>query len=122
MKVTTQAFGKTPQGESVNLFTLENDRNLTVKVTNYGAAVTSIITPDKSGKLADIALGFDNLQQYLGEHPFFGVTCGRYANRIAKATFSLEGKKYRSLAHPLKESHKKILKYLGISESAFCWN
>ena len=99
MKVTTKAFGKTPQGESVNLFTLENDRNLTVKVTNYGAAVTSIITPDKSGKLADIALGFDNLQQYLGEHPFFGVTCGRYANRIAKATFSLEGKKYKLAAN-----------------------
>lgn len=94
MKIISNHFGKTTQGESVSLFTLENNRNLSIKISNYGATVTSILCPDKHGALADIALGFDNLQQYMTDHPYFGAVCGRYANRIAKGVFSLEGRKY----------------------------
>lgn len=94
MKAISEEFGKTEQGELVKLFTLENDHSLTVKVSSYGATVTSIICPDRDGKLADITLGFDNLQQYISGHPYLGVTCGRFANRIAGGSFIIDGKKY----------------------------
>lgn len=94
MKFTSSYFGKTAQGESITLFTLENNRNFSVKISNYGATVTSIICPDKNGISADVALGFDKLEQYMAEHPYFGVICGRYANRISKGVFAIEGKKY----------------------------
>ncbi|NLE00657.1 MAG: galactose mutarotase [Fibrobacter sp.] len=99
MKIRSEQFGKTEQGETVQLFTLENNRGLTVKITNYGAAVTSILFPDKSGNTADIVLGFDNLPQYLGTHPYFGAICGRFANRIANATFSIDDRTYKLAAN-----------------------
>ena len=72
-----------------------NKNGLSVTVTNYGATITSIKVPDKRGSLLDIALGFDNLEDYLKGHPYFGSTIGRYANRIAGGVFSLNGKKYK---------------------------
>ena len=88
-------FGITPEGDSATLYTLKNEKGYIVKITNYGGIVTEIHTPDKNGNMGNICLGFDNLDQYLEGHPYFGAIVGRYANRIAKATFELDGEKYQ---------------------------
>jgi len=92
--MASEYFGTTSDGDSIDLFTLENDQ-ITVKIMTYGATVTSILTPDKTGKMGDVVLGFDRLAPYLQEHPYFGSTIGRYGNRIAKGKFILEGKTYQ---------------------------
>lgn len=99
MKITKSRFGKTNEGIEVDLFTLSNDNQVTVKITNYGCIITSIVTADKNRELANIACGFDRLEnylsfEYLGSYPYFGCICGRVCNRIAKGKFSLEGKNY----------------------------
>ena len=87
-------FGKMPDGRMVYLYTLTNRSGMQVEITNYGGRVVSIMAPDRHGKMADIVLGFDNLAGYLGDHPYFGAIVGRYANRIAKGEFKLDGKVY----------------------------
>jgi aldose 1-epimerase len=88
-------FGKMPDGEKVDLFTLTNSRGMEVKITNYGGRVVSILAPDRHGHLADIVLGYDTLDGYLSKQdPFFGAIVGRYANRIAKGQFTLDGVVY----------------------------
>jgi aldose 1-epimerase len=96
MKANVQAssFGKLADGSPVQLFTLTNGSGLVAKITNYGTIITEVRVPDRSGKMGDIVLGFDNLEQYLKGHPYFGATVGRVANRIAKGSFSLGGKTY----------------------------
>jgi aldose 1-epimerase len=99
MKVTKSLFGKTNEGIEVDLYTLSNDHQVTVKITNYGAIVTSIVTPDKNGEQTNIACGFEKLEnylspEYLGSYPYFGAVCGRCCNRIDKGKFILEGKNY----------------------------
>jgi aldose 1-epimerase len=84
----------TVDGKTVKLFTLTNSKGTIVKVTNYGLIITDIQTADRHGKLGHIVLGFDNLDQYLKGHPFFGAIAGRVANRIAKGKFTLDGKEY----------------------------
>ncbi len=91
-------FGKTPEGTPVEMYVLSNGK-MTVKVITYGAIVTEINVPDRNGKLADVVLGFENLEGYLGGHPYFGAATGRVANRIAKARFTLEGKEYKLAAN-----------------------
>jgi aldose 1-epimerase len=93
-RVSKSSFGKLPDGTAVELYTLENANGLRAKVTNYGAIVTELHVPDRHGKLTDVVLGFDNLAQYLQKHPYFGATVGRFANRIAKGRFTLDGKTY----------------------------
>ena len=73
-------------------------------ITNYGATLISLKVPDRQGKLADVVLGFDTLKGYLGEHPYFGATVGRYGNRIAQGKFTLDGKQY-TLAQNDKGNH-----------------
>src|SRR4051812_16953970 len=92
-------FGKLPDGSTAHLFTMRNSKGMTVKVTDYGLIITEILVPDKNGKIGDVVLGFDNLDQYLKGHPFFGAIPGRYANRIANAKFSLDGKEYTLAAN-----------------------
>lgn len=96
MKATVErsSFGKLPDGTPVELFTLTNANGLLAKVSNYGTIITELHVPDRAGKNGDIVLGFDNLDQYLKGHPYFGCTVGRVANRIAKGRFTLEGKTY----------------------------
>lgn len=99
MKITKSTFGKTNEGKEIELFTLQNDNRVTVKVTNYGGIVTSIETPDKTGKTGNIVCGFDKLEnylstEYLGSYPYFGCICGRVCNRIGAGKFTLEGKNY----------------------------
>ncbi|MFO1476669.1 MAG: aldose epimerase family protein [Verrucomicrobiota bacterium] len=92
--IDRKPFGKTPDGTAVELFTLKNAKGAEVTITTYGGIVTSILVPDKSGKLGDVALGYDNLDGYIKDSPFFGALVGRYGNRIAKGQFTLEGKTY----------------------------
>jgi aldose 1-epimerase len=80
--------------EAVELYTLTNAHGVEVQVMTYGATLVSIKTPDRTGQLANIILGFDTLQPYLAGVPYFGATVGRYANRIANARFTLDGKQY----------------------------
>ncbi|MBN1578608.1 MAG: galactose mutarotase [Chitinispirillaceae bacterium] len=92
---TRTTFGSMPDGRKVDLFTLTNHNGVTVTITAYGAAVVSIIIPDKNGDMGDIILGFDSLAGYLQKgNPFFGSTIGRFANRIARGKFTLNGKEY----------------------------
>jgi aldose 1-epimerase len=86
-------FGKTPEGMPVELFVLKNGR-MTVKVMTYGAIITELHVPDRRGTPGDVVLGFDDLEGYLGNHPYFGATIGRVANRIAGGKFTLEGREY----------------------------
>ncbi len=92
--IEKSVFGKLADGTSVELYTLTNAKGLVMKVMTYGAVMTELQVPDRNGKISDITLGFDNLEQYTGEHPYFGSTIGRVANRIAKGKFTLDGKDY----------------------------
>ncbi len=92
--VQKEVFGKTKDGEAVEVFTLTNSHGLTARVMTWGATLVSMSVPDRAGKFADVTLGFDTLDGWLGAHPFFGSTAGRYANRIAKGKFTLGGKEY----------------------------
>ncbi len=93
-KVTKQPFGKMPDGTAVDIFTL-SDGTVEARIIPFGAIIVSLKTPDRSGKLADIVLGFDTLDEYVANsHNFYGAVIGRYANRIAHGTFPLEGKNY----------------------------
>ncbi len=94
MKIFKEDFG-VYEGEKVWLYTLENDRRMTVKATTYGGIITSMTVPDRQGKNRDVVLGFDNLEGYLKGHPYFGAIVGRFANRIKGATFTLNGKEYQ---------------------------
>ncbi|MCK4763893.1 MAG: galactose mutarotase [Candidatus Aminicenantes bacterium] len=94
MSIKKEDFGKTGAGEKVDLYTLTNRNNMVVKITNYGAIVTSLPVPGKEGKLADVVLGFDTLKEYEAPHPYFGAIVGRVGNRIAKGKFTLDGVTY----------------------------
>src|SRR5208337_2708878 len=94
LMVKKEAFGTTPDGKAVELYTLTNTHGLEVRVMTYGGIIVSLQTPDKRGKFADITLGFDSLAGYLGKSPYFGALVGRYANRIGNAKFTLDGKEY----------------------------
>ena len=90
-------FGKTPGGEEVWLYTLSNKNGMKAEIINYGGIVVSLYVPDRDGKLDDVVLGFDNLESYIKQSPFFGALVGRHANRIENACFELNGKKYNLL-------------------------
>ncbi len=99
MKIEKRVFGQMPDGREVHIFRLENSNGMIAEITNYGAIVTSLEVPDREGELSDIVLGFESLDEYLGEHPYFGAVVGRYANRIAGARFELDGNEYRLAAN-----------------------
>jgi aldose 1-epimerase len=93
-RIERRPFGKTPAGEAVELFTFTRDSAPTVSVTNLGGHVVSILAPDRAGKVADVTLGYEDLAGYLGDTSYLGSLVGRYANRIAKGRFALDGKTY----------------------------
>src|SRR5262249_45908781 len=94
-QVTKQPFGKTSDGQQVDLYTLRNTRGAEAKITNYGAIVTSLKVPDRNGKFDDVVLGFNDFDSYLKNDPYFGAIVGRYGNRIAKGRFTLNGIEYK---------------------------
>lgn len=87
-------FGKTADGTTVELYTLSNGRGMTAKIMTYGGIITELLVPDREGKAGDVVLGFDNLEQYLKGHPYFGALVGRFGNRIAAGKFTLDGQTY----------------------------
>ena len=89
-------FGKLPDGRTVPAVTLSNGRGISVTVIAYGASLQSLVMPDRTGKRADIALGYDNIADYLDKPQYFGGTVGRFANRIAKGRFSVDGHGYQT--------------------------
>jgi aldose 1-epimerase len=98
-KVTAQPFGKMPDATPIELYILTSD-SAEARITNYGGIVVALKVPDRNQKLADVVLGFDDLDGYLGNNndpkggAFFGAIIGRYANRIAHGTFTLDGRSY----------------------------
>jgi aldose 1-epimerase len=95
MSIKKQAFGKTEDGKSVDLYTLTNANGLKAEIITYGGIVTSLQVPDRNGKLADIVLGCDDVNDYAKKSPYFGALIGRYGNRIAKGRFTLDGVEYK---------------------------
>ncbi len=124
--VEVKEFGKMPDGTAVKVFTLTNSSGVTAKIMELGGIVTELHVPDKAGKFDDVVLGFDNLDGYLKENPYFGCITGRVCNRIANGKFTLEGKEY-SLAlnnnnkhhlHGGKKGFDKVLWKGDIAKSA----
>jgi aldose 1-epimerase len=97
--IARKPFGMLPDGTAVELFTLKNPAGMEVQITNYGGIVTSLKVPDRGGKFDDVVLGYDTLDGYLKSTPYFGAIVGRYANRIGKAQFPLDGKTYQLAAN-----------------------
>jgi aldose 1-epimerase len=93
MEIKERKFGVLSNGKKVRLYTLSAG-DLTLSLTNYGAAWTSLILPSRNGSYNDVLLGYSGLEGYLTNQPFIGVTVGRFANRIKDAAFSLDGNKY----------------------------
>jgi aldose 1-epimerase len=91
---TSAPFGQLPNGAAVTVYTLTNANGVEVRTIPYGAIIVSIRVPDRTGKVDDVVLGFDQLDGYLGTSPYFGAVVGRYANRIANGRFSVDGKDY----------------------------
>lgn len=97
--VTSQPYGTTADGQSVEEYILTNANGVEVRIITYGGIITSVQVPDRDGFRANINLGFNNLADYETKSPYFGCIAGRYANRIANAEFTLEGKKYTLAAN-----------------------
>ena len=94
MTLAQRTFGHLPTGEPVEAYTLTSPNGVSLTAITYGAIIVSLHTPDRNGTAGDIVLGFDSLAGYLGEHPYFGAVVGRYANRIARGAFTLDGTAY----------------------------
>lgn len=92
MNIEKELFGTLPGGKEVHRYTLKNDKGMEVDIINYGAIITAIRVPDKKHEPGDVVLGFDTLEEYLGDHPYFGAVAGRVCNRIGNARFELDGK------------------------------
>jgi aldose 1-epimerase len=93
--ITKASFGKAADGALVDIYTLKNAAGMEVAITTYGGRIVSLKAPGRGGQFADVVLGFDNLEGYLGTNPYFGALVGRYGNRIAKGQFKLDGKTYK---------------------------
>jgi aldose 1-epimerase len=93
-KMQKQSFGKTEDGQPVDLYILTNKNGVEAAITNYGGTVVSLKVADRNGKFEDVVLGYDNLDGYATGKAYIGATVGRYANRIAHATFRLDGTTY----------------------------
>jgi aldose 1-epimerase len=93
-RVSKSFFGIMPNGDTVFRYTLTNAHGEQIKVLNYGGIIQSWLVPDKNGKRGDVVLGFDSLDQYIKQSPYFGALIGRFANRIAHGTFTLNDSTY----------------------------
>jgi aldose 1-epimerase len=110
MKIVRSPFGQLADGRAVSLFVMTNRHGHSVSVTDYGAILVSIMVPDRLGQLANVNAGFPKLDGYLLRHPHFGSTIGRFANRISRGKFSIDGQEY-SLAtnHGLHHLHGGVI-------------
>lgn len=97
--IDRQPFGTDHQGREISRYTLANSQGMAVDILTYGGIISAIRVPDRDGRSGNVALGFDGLDDYLKVQPYFGAIVGRYANRIAKARFSLDGTEYSLTAN-----------------------
>src|SRR5690242_2786231 len=89
-------FQKTIDGKSTDLYVLKNSKGMIAAITNYGGRLVSLIVPDKNGLAVDVVVGFNSVGEFKNcPEPYYGATIGRFANRIAKGKFMLEGKEYK---------------------------
>src|SRR3954469_6955124 len=93
--VTRAPFGTTGDGKPIEIYTLTNAHGVEMRVITYGGIITSLKVPDRAGHFGDIVLGFDTLDGYLKDPPYFGALIGRYGNRIAKGQFALDGQTFK---------------------------
>ncbi|WP_026354710.1 aldose epimerase family protein [Massilia niastensis] len=93
--ITQAPFGQLPDGASITQFTLANANGMVVKIIDFGGVITELHAPDREGRFADVVLGFDTLEPYRGDSPYFGALIGRYGNRIGKGRFTLDGKAFQ---------------------------
>ncbi len=93
-RLTMRHFGVTAARQDVMLYTLVNAKGSLLEISNYGGIITRLVLPDRDGKPSDVVLGFNTLDEYLKDSPYFGCLVGRYGNRIANGQFVLDGKKY----------------------------
>ncbi len=92
--ISSKIWGETDSGEVIHLFRLENETGSYVEITNYGAAIVSVVVPDRYGRYGHVVLGFPQVSAYLNDNCYLGSTIGRYANRISNAHFELNGESY----------------------------
>jgi aldose 1-epimerase len=92
--ISQEPFGTTPDGAPVDIYTLRNSNGVEARISNYGGTVVSLKVPDRDGQFGDVVLGYDNLDDYIKDSPYFGCLIGRYGNRIANGKFSLDGQIY----------------------------
>ena len=95
MKIETQPFGETADGQAVTRYTLSNSHGSHLSVMNWGATLLDVNVPDRDGKLANVNLSFDSLTPYLDGHPYFGSTVGRFCNRIGEGKFRIDDQDYQ---------------------------
>lgn len=93
--ITKAPFGKMPDGTVIDVFTLRNLNGLEARIINYGGIIVSLKAPDRDGHLGDVVLGFDDLDSYFTQSPYFGALIGRYGNRIAGGKFTVDGHTYK---------------------------
>jgi aldose 1-epimerase len=93
-RIHRDPFGKTPEGVPAEIFTLYGDGGVVVRISNFGGVIVSVVAPGRDGTKADVVLGFQTLEGYVADKSFQGALVGRYANRIAKGHFVLDGKDY----------------------------
>ena len=96
MKAAVKDFGALPGGRRAKLYTVENASGMSVSLSDYGARVVNLLVPDRMGKLADVALGYDDVTPYIDNDACLGATCGRVANRIGGGVFTLNGIAYHT--------------------------
>lgn len=94
LAITKSEFGKTKDSTTIELYTLKNANGVEMDVITYGGRITSLKVPNKDGKLENVILGFDTIEDYQNDNPFFGALIGRYGNRIAKGKFTLNGEEF----------------------------
>jgi len=94
MDIKSSEFGQTADGTQVDKYVLSNEIGMQASIITYGAIIQSLLVPDRNGKIEDVTLGYDKLEDYIKDSPYFGAIVGRYGNRIAKGKFSLDGEEY----------------------------
>ena len=93
--ITKAPFGRLPDGRHATLYTLTNGNGLIVKITDFGGIITEIHAPDRDGKFADIVLGYDSVEPYVNDSPYFGALIGRYGNRLREGRFAIDGRPFQ---------------------------
>lgn len=117
-------------GKAVKSYILKNKSGMSVEVTNYGTKIIRVMAPDKNGKMEDVVQGFDTLQENIDKEPYFGATCGRFANRIKDGKFTLDGVQYtlaqnnggNALHGGIKGFNAQVWEVIEQSENSICMN